>query len=49
MADTSIRYLTMLRMIPRYPRAVTTSKLAEDLEGSNHFLPFSGATYSVVR
>ena len=32
MAETSIRYLTMLRMIPRYPRAVTTSKLAEDLE-----------------
>lgn len=31
MPETSIRYLTMLRMIPRYPRAITAPQLAETL------------------
>ena len=33
MSDTAVRYLTMLRMVPRYPRSITTSELAQRLEG----------------
>lgn len=32
MSNTAIRYLTMLRMVPRHPRAITTSELCERLE-----------------
>ncbi len=32
MSETSIRYLTMLRMIPRYPRGITATKLSESLD-----------------
>ena len=31
MSDTAVRYLTMLRMVPRYPNAITTSELAARL------------------
>lgn len=31
MSDTAVRYLTMLRMVPRYPKSITTSELAERL------------------
>lgn len=33
MSRTAVRYLTMLRMVPRYPRSVTSTELAERLEG----------------
>ena len=33
MSNTAVRYLTMLRMVPRYPRSITTTELAERLEG----------------
>jgi predicted DNA-binding transcriptional regulator YafY len=32
MSNTAVRYLTMLRMVPRYPRSITTSELAARLE-----------------
>lgn len=32
MSNTAIRYLTMLRMVPRYPRTITTGELSERLE-----------------
>lgn len=32
MSNTAVRYLTMLRMVPRFPKAITTSELAERLE-----------------
>ncbi|SFN25524.1 helix-turn-helix transcriptional regulator [Marinobacter pelagius] len=32
MSNTAIRYLTMLRMVPRYPRTITTTELAQRLE-----------------
>lgn len=31
MSDTTIRYLTMLRLIPRYPRVTTANRLQEEL------------------
>lgn len=33
MSNTAVRYLTMLRMVPRFPRSITTTELAERLEG----------------
>ena len=32
MSDTAVRYLTMLRMVPRYPNSITTTALGELLE-----------------
>ncbi|MDP4533483.1 WYL domain-containing protein [Marinobacter salarius] len=32
MSNTAVRYLTMLRMVPRFPKAITTSELAERLD-----------------
>ncbi|HTN32534.1 MAG TPA: WYL domain-containing protein [Marinobacter sp.] len=32
MSSTVVRYLTMLRMVPRYPRSITTTELAQRLE-----------------
>ncbi|OJS99962.1 helix-turn-helix transcriptional regulator [Marinobacter nauticus] len=32
MSNTAVRYLTMLRMVPRYPRSITTTELASRLE-----------------
>ena len=32
MSNTAIRYLTMLRMVPRYPRTITTTELSKRLE-----------------
>ena len=32
MSNTAVRYLTMLRMVPRHPRSITTTELAERLE-----------------
>lgn len=32
MSNTAVRYLTMLRMVPRFPRAITTSELAGRLD-----------------
>lgn len=32
MSSTAIRYLTMLRLVPRHPRSITTTELAERLE-----------------
>lgn len=32
MSSTAIRYLTMLRMVPRYPKSITTTELAQRLE-----------------
>lgn len=32
MSNTAVRYLTMLRMVPRHPKAITTSELATRLE-----------------
>ncbi|KXS54355.1 MAG: transcriptional regulator-like protein [Marinobacter sp. T13-3] len=32
MSNTALRYLTMLRMVPRYPRTITTGELSERLE-----------------
>lgn len=31
MSDTAVRYLTMLRMVPRYPKDITTTELSERL------------------
>ena len=28
MSNTAVRYMTMLRMVPRYPKAITTTELA---------------------
>lgn len=33
MSDTAIRYITMLCMVPREPRSITTSELSNRLEG----------------
>ena len=33
MSNTAVRYLTMLRMVPRYPKSITTPELASRLEG----------------
>jgi predicted DNA-binding transcriptional regulator YafY len=33
MSNTAVRYLTMLRMVPRFPKTITTTELAERLEG----------------
>ena len=33
MSNTAVRYLTMLRMVPRFPKSITTTELAERLEG----------------
>lgn len=35
MSNTAVRYLTMLRMVPRFPKSITTTELAERLEGHN--------------
>ncbi|HEV8078223.1 MAG TPA: WYL domain-containing protein [Marinobacter sp.] len=32
MSNTAVRYLTMLRMVPRFPKAITTTELASRLE-----------------
>lgn len=32
MSNTAVRYLTMLRMVPRFPRSITTNELAERLD-----------------
>lgn len=32
MSSTAVRYLTMLRMIPRFPKIITTTELAQRLE-----------------
>lgn len=32
MSNTAVRYLTMLRMVPRYPKSITTTELAGRLE-----------------
>lgn len=32
MSSTAVRYLTMLRMVPRFPKAITTTELAKRLE-----------------
>lgn len=32
MSKTAVRYLTMLRMVPRYPKAITTTELASRLD-----------------
>ena len=32
MSNTAVRYLTMLRMVPRYPRSITTTELADRLD-----------------
>lgn len=32
MSETAVRYLAMLRLVPRYPRWITTGQLAEQLE-----------------
>lgn len=34
MSNTAVRYLTMLRMVPRHPKSITTTELAERLEGN---------------
>ncbi|TYC63798.1 WYL domain-containing protein [Marinobacter sp. BW6] len=31
MSETAVRYLTMLRMVPRFPKSITTTELAERL------------------
>lgn len=31
MSDTAVRYLTMLRMVPRYPKSITSNELADRL------------------
>ncbi|UZD64636.1 helix-turn-helix transcriptional regulator [Marinobacter sp. AN1] len=33
MSNTAVRYLTMLRMVPRYPKSITAPELASRLEG----------------
>ncbi|KPQ01691.1 MAG: putative transcriptional regulator [Marinobacter sp. HL-58] len=33
MSNTAVRYLTMLRMVPRFPKTITTTELAERLDG----------------
>tara|TARA_R110001583_G_scaffold195544_1_gene375831 strand:+ start:3155 stop:4156 length:1002 start_codon:yes stop_codon:yes gene_type:complete len=33
MSSTAVRYLTMLRMVPRSPKTITTTELAKRLEG----------------
>lgn len=33
MSNTAVRYLTMLRMVPRHPKTITTTELAERLNG----------------
>ncbi|NMT63438.1 helix-turn-helix transcriptional regulator [Marinobacter orientalis] len=33
MSNTAVRYLTMLRMVPRSPKTITTTELAKRLEG----------------
>lgn len=33
MSNTAVRYLTMLRMVPRHPKSITTTELAERLDG----------------
>lgn len=32
MSSTAVRYLTMLRMVPRFPKTITTTELAQRLE-----------------
>lgn len=32
MSETAVRYLTMLRMVPRYPKSITTTELADRLK-----------------
>lgn len=32
MSNTAVRYLTMLRMVPRYPKSITSTELAQRLE-----------------
>ncbi|HET8850304.1 MAG TPA: WYL domain-containing transcriptional regulator [Marinobacter sp.] len=32
MSNTAVRYLTMLRMVPRHPKSITTTELAQRLE-----------------
>ncbi|MBK1885593.1 helix-turn-helix transcriptional regulator [Marinobacter sp. DY40_1A1] len=32
MSSTAVRYLTMLRMVPRYPKSITTTELVQRLE-----------------
>lgn len=32
MSSTVVRYLTMLRMVPRFPNVITTTELAQRLE-----------------
>lgn len=32
MSNTAVRYLTMLRVVPRYPKAITTTELANRLD-----------------
>lgn len=32
MSNTAVRYLTMLRMVPRFPKSITTTELAERLD-----------------
>ncbi|PCM45961.1 helix-turn-helix transcriptional regulator [Marinobacter sp. ANT_B65] len=32
MSSTAVRYLTMLRMVPRYPKSITSTELAQRLE-----------------
>ncbi len=32
LSNTAVRYLTMLRMVPRYPKSITTTELAQRLE-----------------
>tara|TARA_B100000749_G_scaffold257826_1_gene227478 strand:+ start:283 stop:1083 length:801 start_codon:yes stop_codon:yes gene_type:complete len=32
MSNTAVRYLTMLRMVPRYPKSITTTELADRLD-----------------
>tara|TARA_B100002003_G_scaffold92853_1_gene86530 strand:- start:19399 stop:19896 length:498 start_codon:yes stop_codon:yes gene_type:complete len=32
MSNTAVRYLNMLRMVPRYPKAITTTELASRLD-----------------
>lgn len=45
MSDTAVRYLTMLRLVPRYPNTITTSKLSEFLEDRD----FSVSVRSIQR
>lgn len=47
MSDTAVRYLTMLRLDPRYPSTITTSEVAELLEDRDFSVSVKSALYKL--